>query len=156
MAIKETIAGNKFIIEMQDKHPGSRYFRNNTGAAWMGKAVRTPTRGVMKIVGARLVRFGVGLIRKNRQGKLQPQGGGDHIGWTRKYCCELFGKCPRGWGSNYTVKMCIDADICTNFTAVFTSIEVKTGKQKQSPVQEDFAKLVVDSGGLAFLARDKD
>jgi hypothetical protein len=152
MGQQETDAAKSYLLNWQGENPGGRLFRNNTGAALQGDVERT--KSVVIIKKPRVVRFGVGLPMKNSRGQLQPKGGGDYIGWTKKYCCELFHYCPDGLLGGPLGGCCAAPDICEHFTAVFTSLEVKTGGQKQTPHQLCFSNTVKEAGGITLLAKD--
>ena len=59
-------------------------------------------------------------------------GSGDVIGWTRRE---------------------ITPDMVGQTVAVFTSVEIKSGKTAVRPEQEAFRRAVVDAGGIAGIVR---
>ena len=106
-----------------------KLFRNNTGTAFMGKAVTIRQPGAIMlqpgdvvIRGARRVKFGLHI------------GSSDLIGFK-------------------TVK--ITADMVGQLFARFLAVEVKTAKGRASADQLNFIEVVNSSGGQAGIARSE-
>jgi len=106
-----------------------RVWRNNTGSAWMGKAIRLKAgqtfkaaEGDMLIKGARPVKFGL-------------PGSGDIVGVK-----EIF----------------ITPEMAGTKIGQFVSLEIKTPKGIQSDQQLKFQKMVRRLGGKCEVARNAD
>jgi len=108
---------------------GNRLFRNNIGLGWVGtgKPVRTCKPSHVLIYPGDIV------LRKARplhSGLCK--GSSDLIGWT---------------------KVKITQDMVGKDVAMFTGVEIKIGKDKESKIQQAFKSTVNKSGGLAIIAR---
>lgn len=107
---------------------GARLFRNNTGMAWIGRSE--------KILKASTVRVFPGdvVIREARPlhaGLVK--GGADLIGWTSTR---------------------IEPEDVGRTVAVFTALELKTGRLKATPEQANFVEQIKMAGGIAGIVRD--
>jgi len=130
MAEEEKTLLNRFMLYHSEK--GGRFFRCNTGSGWVGKTIG-PIRGGMKTI---KIYAGDLVIRQARRFSTGwPKGTSDLIGFT---------------------PIVITTKMVGKTIAVFTGIEVKTGKLKATTEQTNFINMVNNNGGIAIVAREQD
>ena|GEM_PF-4723918 len=105
---------------------GSRLFKNTSGVAWQGSAVSGA--GKVELLNPHPIYFGIPEPDKGGTG--DGSGGADLIGCTVSY-----GECDEKF-------------------AIFTAIEIKTGKSKLRPNQKRFRDWVKSAGGIYFVFRE--
>ena len=117
-------------IQMALTNLGCRIFRNNTGSAWQGRVTHIKKPTAIKLSKGDVV------IRQARPVKFGLcVGSSDLIGWTH---------------------LTITEDLIGCQAAIFTAIEVKDKHGRLTDQQENFLKVVRDSGGFAGVARSPD
>lgn len=112
------------------KITGIRVFRNNVGTAWVGRSIRLKKGQSFVAAGNELVI----LDPRPLQAGLH-KGSGDGIGWR---------------------EIEITQDMVGKKIAQFISLETKTKAGRVSPEQQNWARVVHESGGLAIIARSPD
>ena len=115
--------------------PSKRLFRANSGLAWTG-AIVGKTRNTVTLLNPRPFHG-------------MPKGTPDLIGWESKTICEILKKIDdhfpcQGYND------CIDCDL-TKKVAIFTAIEVKTGRVKTTEEQNTFIKTLNEMGGRGII-----
>lgn len=104
----------------------ARMFRNNVGSGWQGRS------GSIKVTSDGSKYITLASPRPLKAGLCE--GSSDLIGWTSKT---------------------ITPEMVGETVAVFTAIEVKTATGRASKEQINFIRAVIDSGGIAGIARDE-
>ena len=107
----------------------ARLWRNNTGQAWMGHAVRVARAGLID------VRPGDVVIRQARPVQFGLPGSGDIHGLRT---------------------ITIRPEHVGMKIGQYVSVETKTAKGRQSEQQVKFGRMVTARGGLYIVARDAD
>lgn len=118
------------IMLTLSKFPGVRVFRNNTGAAWIGKSFVAPRAMQVNV---------------NK---------GDVIVYQGRYF--VAGLCV---GSSDIIgfkSVTVTPEMVGKTVAIFIANEVKTPTGKISPEQQIFLDVVNNHGGIGFVARSED
>lgn len=112
------------------KLTGIRVFRNNVGTAWVGRSIRLKKGQSFVADGNELVIYDPRPLQAGLH-----KGSGDGIGWR---------------------EIEITQDMVGKKLAQFVSLETKTKTGRVSIDQQNWAKVVNESGGLAIIARSPD
>jgi hypothetical protein len=109
---------------------GARLFRNNTGQAWIGRSERISKACTVRVFPGDVV---IREARPLHAGLVK--GGSDLIGWT---------------------PVRIDENDIGRTIAVFTALELKTGRLQATPEQANFIEKIGEAGGIAGIVRSPD
>jgi len=153
--MKESTYTKQALPEWQEKHPNARVMRNNTGVAWVGEPAGKQTISqkaglVIRLIHARIIRFGIGL--KNKKGN--QVGGGDWIGWESFTLCKILSSI--GEMDKNPVCKGIECKECkfNMKIAVFLNLEIKSKNGKETPEQIKFRKMVIEAGGISEILQE--
>lgn len=178
--MKESTYTKQALPEWQKKHPNARVMRNNTGVAWVGEpvgkqAITKKLGMVIRLIHARVIRFGIGL--KNKKGN--QVGGGDWIGWEsvnvsgpccgscviNESCNLLYNQLSHSYKKSGLIYIYQKLKNCfcegrlyrpdnIKKIAIFLNLEIKSKNGKESPDQIKFRKAVVEAGGISEILQE--
>ena len=109
------------------------------------KKLGTDTNGTTKAIIQYLQLHGIQVSRINVEGQFHKVG--DYFAHGKKY---IFGF----WAKSGSTKGVPDLIFCIN--GIFFGVDIKTGKDKQSPEQIEWQKNHEKNGGIYYLAKDFD
>lgn len=126
--MNETSLRNSVLLAVSKL--GARLFRNNTGQAWIGRSERISKACTVRVFPGDVV---IREARPLHAGLVK--GGSDLVGWS---------------------PVVIEAIDVGRTIAVFTAMELKTGKLKATPEQANFLRVIVEAGGIAGIVRSPE
>lgn len=126
--MKESLLLKQILVEFSKR--GARLFRNNVGSAWMGRVFRPPRTMTVAVTSKDIIIYSARPVHFGLA-----VGSSDLIGWTPIKITE------QHLGKTF---------------AIFTAIETKSDRGRNTNAQEAFTNAVKSSGGLASIVKSVD